>query len=504
MRRLQLFVALAVIATAVPAAAEDDLPFEAYVVPSAAAVYSGPAEPRYVTHEIPRGAKVEVYERRDEWLGIRPPDGSFSWVPAAAMKMSQEPGVAEAAGDSVSAWIGSSAERVSEHQPSVQLRQGEAVEVLGTKEVKRADGQRETWLKVAPPAGEFRWIHASQVSREAPAAFIAAPPVDCDHEQWASRPLGRRRGGEAEREPPVNATSEQPALGQSPFHRSSMELRDLRPAIRQAAFSREFVAETVQQAAHESEVAKPKSTSRPLSPDGFVPRQGRHGQTRSASGIRAAPSLIPATSGRVARAPARNLPVASPPPATAAATDSQSTATAGISSAGVQRRLQEIDLSLSLMISGDRSQWNLAALKREVEQLIENGASPVDRGEARFMLEKIERFAEAFGVEDDGGSPGLPVGSVAARKAALEAATAPQYDGTGYLTPVRATRPVAPYALLDKSGNRLCYVTPVPGFNLRVYENRRIGVFGKRGYMSDAGASHLLAERVVDLDKQAR
>jgi hypothetical protein len=176
----------------------------------------------------------------------------------------------------------------------------------------------------------------------------------------------------------------------------------------------------------------------------------------------------------------------------------------GISSAGVQRRLQEIDLSLSLMISGDRSQWNLAALKREVEQLIENGATPVDRGEARFMLEKIERFAEAFGVEDDGSSPDLPVGSVAARKAALEAATAPQYDGTGYLTPVRAARPVAPYALLDQSGNRLCYVTPVPGFNLRAYENRRIGVFGKRGLLADAGASHLLAERVVDLDKQVR
>lgn len=504
MRRLQLFIAIAAIAAAVPAVAEEDLPFEVYVVPSDAAVYSGPAEPRYVTHEIPRGTKVEVYERRDEWLGIRPPEGSFSWVPAAAMKMSQEPGVAEAAGDSVAAWIGSSAGRVSEHQSSVQLKQGERVEVLGTKEVETAGGQRETWLKIAPPAGEFRWIHASQVSREAPAAFIAAPPRERDNEQWASRPLGRRRGAEIERELPMNVTSEQPALDRGPFRRSSMELRDLRPTIRQATFSRDVAGQLVQQAAHETEVEEPKSTTQPLSPDGFVPRQSRPGQTRSPGGIRSAPPLIPKTSGRVASVPSRNPPIAAAPQVTAPPADSQPTATAGISSTGVQRRLEEIDLSLSLMVSGDRSQWNLAALKREAEQLIEKGATPVDRGEARFMLEKIERFAEAFGVEDDGGSPNLPVGSVAARKAALEAATAPQYDGTGYLTPVRAARPVAPYALLDQSGNRLCYVTPVPGFNLRAYENRRIGVFGKRGLMAGAGASHLLAERVVDLDKQVR
>ncbi|HUE71226.1 MAG TPA: hypothetical protein VMP01_10105 [Pirellulaceae bacterium] len=492
MWRLKLFIAFAVIAAAVPADAAEDLPFEAYVVPSEAAVYSGPAEPRYVTHEIPRGTKVEVYERRDEWLGIRPPEGSFSWVPAAAMKMSQEPGVAEADGSGVAAWIGSSAERVSEHQSSVQLEQGERVEVLGKKEVETAGGQRETWLKIAPPAGEFRWIHASQVSREAPAAFIATPAVARDNEQWSSRPLGRRRGAEAERESHTAAAEEQPARDRGPFRRTSMELRDLRPAVRAASFQRQRGDDVVQQAAHEDALTEPSASSRPLSPDGFVPRQARPGQARlqaRAPTLPLSPSPLPIERGRVGERERGGIEH------TPAATDGD---------AGVQRRLQEIDLSLSLMISGDRSQWNLAALKREVAQLIENGATPVDRGEARFMLEKIERFAEAFGVEDDDGSPDLPVGSVAARKAALAAATAPQYDGTGYLTPVRAARPVAPYALLDQSGNRLCYVTPVPGFNLRAYENRRIGVFGKRGYMASAGASHLLAERVVDLDKQMR
>ncbi len=493
MWRLCLFVAIAAMAAAVPATAEEDLPFEAYVVPEESAVYSGPAEPRYVTHHISRGTKVEVYERHDEWLGIRPPAGSYSWVPAAAMEMAEEPAVAKAASDSVAAFIGSSAERVQEHGSSVQLQRGERVEVLGTKEVESASGQPETWLKIAPPAGEFRWIHASQVSREPPLAFIAAPDRDQDSDKWSSRLADRRRTASNAGSPRDVAERQPAASDLGPFRRSSMELRDLVPPMRQASFQREVADDGVQLAAHETDASEPMTTRRSLSPDGFVPRQPRPGRTISRAST--PPTQSPPPAARVASAPARS---------SAAATDPQPAGDIGISSAAVQRRLQEIDNALSLTISGDRTQWNLAALKREVQQLIENGASPVDRGEARFMLQKIERFAEAFGVEDDDASPNLPVGSVAARKAALEAATAPQYDGTGYLTPVRAAKPVAPYALLDQSGYRLCYVTPVPGFNLRAYENRRIGVFGKRGYMADAGASHLLAERVVDLDKQAR
>ena len=70
------------------------------------------------------------------------------------MTMSAEPGVAEAAADGVVCWIGSSAEKVKEHQSAVHLKKGEPVEVMGTKEVENEGGQREVWLKIAPPAGE--------------------------------------------------------------------------------------------------------------------------------------------------------------------------------------------------------------------------------------------------------------------------------------------------------------------------------------------------------------
>lgn len=520
--RLTLFLAIAALVAAANARADEELPFDAHVVPAEAEVYSNAEEPRYVTLTIPRGTKVEVYERRDEWLGIRPPEGSYGWVPSASMTMSQEPGVAAAAADGVACWIGSSAERVREHQSAVQLKKGERVEVLGKKEVENAEGQRELWLKIAPPAGEFRWIHASQVSRQAPSAFTDVSRTE-PQRRGAGQSGRTSDDGPASRDWTAVSRSSQaadsssadsqrdiqpaetPASGGS-SRRASMVLRDLTPPVRQAAFRADEPAGGVQLAGHQTAGESP-ATSRPRSPDGFVPR--RHSdQRRLPASDRITPATSSAPSGRIAAAPAkRPQPAASSPPITPveAATDDAAIGQAGISSAQVQRRLEEIDVELSLMVSRDRSQWNLAALKREVQRLVENGATPVDRGEARFMLEKIDRFAEAFGVEDDAADAlDLPVGSAVARKAALEAATAPKYDGSGYLAPVRAAKPIAPYALLDQNGNRICYVTPVPGFNLREYENRKIGVFGKRGFMPDVNASHLLAQRVVDLEKQVR
>lgn len=500
----------AMLSAARHASAQEDLPFDAYVVVRAAEVCSSYEEPRYATLSLSRGTRLEVYQQHDEWLGVRPPAGSFSWVPSQSMTMTPEPAVAQAAADGVASWIGSSVERVEKHHTAVQLQRGERVEILGKKEVPNAEGKLETWLKIEPPAGEFRWIHASQVSRDPPTAFTEVGRAergstgrDEAGSAWtaASRPAAARdESGTAE------LPSEMLAPTAGPPRRSSMELRDLTPApARQAALQSDH-AGGIQLAAFHADEEQPQAPPRAqsLSPDGFVPRKGGRALSRALPAHSSSPRTF---SGPVATAPAKrpaSLTAAAPiTPIEPAVADPDPPA-AGISSAQVQRRLEEIDVSLSLMVSRDRSQWNLPALKRETQQLVENGGTAVDRGEARFMLEKIERFAEAFGVEMEDGPLDLPLGSAAARKAALEAATAPKYDGSGYLTAVRAQKPLAPYALLDERGNHLYYVTPVPGFNLREYEDRKVGIFGKRGYLPSAKAAHLLAERVVDLDKQVR
>ena len=515
MWRLRLLVSATMLSAAMllaarHASAQQELPFDAYVVVTTAEVCSSHQEPRYATLSLPRGTRLEVYQQHDEWLGIRPPADSFSWVPSQSMTMTAEPGVAEAAADGVASWIGSSVERVEKHHWAVQLQRGEQVEILGKKEVPNAEGKLETWLKIAPPAGEFRWIHASQVSRDPPSAFQEVAraqrgltgPNDAGSAWTAvSRPATAHDESRA-----AELLFQNVAPPAGPYRRSSMELRDLTPPPARQAGLQSDRAGGIQLAAFHAEEEQPQSPprERSLSPDGFVPRKGGRPASRGLPPHNPSPRTL---SGPVASARAQRpapLPPAAPITPMEPALADPAPPAPGISSAQVQRRLEEIDVSLSLMVSRDRSQWNLPALKRETQQLVENGATAVDRGEARFMLEKIERFAEAFGVEMEDGPLDLPLGSAAARKAALEAATAPKYDGAGYLTAVRAQKPLAPYALLDEQGNHLYYVTPVPGFNLREYEDRKVGIFGKRGYLPSAKAAHLLAERVVDLDKQVR
>ena len=85
-----------------------------------------------------------------------------------------------------------------------------------------------------------------------------------------------------------------------------------------------------------------------------------------------------------------------------------------------------------------------------------------------------------------------------------EAASA-RYDGQGWLKPVLSrTRHAAPYALVDSDGKPICFVTPSPGFRIEGYVNKRVGVYGRRGVIESLNAQHVLAERVIDLEKQLR
>jgi SH3-like domain-containing protein len=61
--------------------AEPDL---RYVEVDRVNVYAGPREDYYPTSFLSRGESVTVYEQtEDGWLAIRPPKGSFSWLPAS-------------------------------------------------------------------------------------------------------------------------------------------------------------------------------------------------------------------------------------------------------------------------------------------------------------------------------------------------------------------------------------------------------------------------------------
>jgi hypothetical protein len=138
-------------------------------------VRSGPGLKYPAADELRSGDTVEVYHRDAHgWLAIRPPEESFSWVNESEVR-SLPNRLAEATREGVPVYVGGSLLR-ERRVIQVRLRQNEVVEVL--RDTDASPGGRR-WLKIAPPRGEFRWVHEDDVTRDGPGGPL--PPV-------ASRP----------------------------------------------------------------------------------------------------------------------------------------------------------------------------------------------------------------------------------------------------------------------------------------------------------------------------
>jgi hypothetical protein len=480
--------------------AADDFPYTAYVATEEAEVVAGPGHRFYATSRLARGTPIEIYrEEASGWLAIRPPEGSFSWLPAEFVERSN----AEASDDTLTvptsvgrvkeptaSWIGTAVEHVNEHRQQVTLKTGEVVQILGEKAVADKAGNKHIWFKIAPPAGEFRWIHLRDVSRQKP-----EPTEDRLAEDDA------RKNELSDTVTPALAHSEpeeEPAPRRRQATDGGIPLRDLEsPARRHDS--------RVKPAQFQSSLG---SESKPVSPDGFVARK-RNGsdEIRMAS----VPSKSPAA-GAPVTGRAHVQPLDTRPARQSAELVSRSSRDAVSDSDHIARQLEQIEVDLSLMLGQDKSLWNLAALQDRVQRLVESGGDPISRGRARLVLEKIKQFEGAFDVQDYGpiasrtGEPAPSGGDKVAKHSSAPLAD-PRYDAEGWLKPVvsrKSDKPLAPYAVVDRDGQPLCFVTPSPGLNLHRYLNKQVGVYGRRGYLEELKRPHVTAERVIDLDRQLR
>jgi hypothetical protein len=523
-------VCAALLLAVLPAAAcaSNQFPYTAYVAVESAEVVSGPGHRHYATQHLPHGTAVDVYrEEPSGWLAIRPPEGSFSWVPAEAVERTGDREVGRVM-KPTGAWMGTAAERVSEHRQQVTLKEGELVHIQGEKTVTSGDEEQE-WLKIAPPAGEFRWIHLRDVSRQQPKPRVAAAvEAEADAEEPADLPSANRSrrllkdlrelrtalsdlerstdGQEVLAGDRVEPDSFLPAEG-------AIALSDLEPAkarpieqtIRSQRLHRDEI-ETVQFRDNRGSQPRPS-----LSPDGFVPRKRKSGSQQLDTVPVPSPHLtsspLPQTGrGTSGLSPRLASLAAAGVPALSGATP---VTAGGLDADDIARQLDQIEVELSLMLAQDKSLWDLAGLTKRVTQLVERGPDPVARGRARLVLDKIEQFATAFAVEQHGPlqtSTGTanPASEAAGRGNAL---ADPRYDGQGWLKPVISRKgdpPPAPFALVDGEGKPLCFVTPSPGLNMNRYLNKQVGVYGRRGYIESLKTPHVTAERAIDLEPQWR
>jgi SH3-like domain-containing protein len=379
--------------SAQPAAAEE-FPYVAYVNTDDVYVRSGPGRNYYPTDKQRRGARVEVY-RHDPggWLAIRPPRASFAWVQKRHLDPETDR-LASVNSDRVVARVGS---RFSEVRDVIQVRleKGEKVELLA------APRDDSPWCKIAPPAGEFRWVFSKYVDRELPSDLAA----DAREAERSHDAISRR--DEPDDDPGVHLASSQSDAG-------SADTAD---------------------------------------------------DPRTSAGTRSRPAL-----------------------------DRRST---------VGRQLTRLEVELSVMVAEDISAWSFGDLQRRAEDVLKQAQTPVERGQARILMSKLERFAD-IGARHQAlrRPPGeTGPGNVPVRTTQPAGRDMDQFDGVGRLSPVISDKVGGPqYALVDDANAVISFITPAPGVNLRPYVDRHIGVSGQRGYMTDLQRQHISVQRVTVLD----
>jgi hypothetical protein len=474
---------LSTVFTATTFAAADPSPYEAKVISPSAPVRSGPGDDFYPTDTLAQGAVVEVYRvRPDGWLGIRPPVDSFSWLFGKHVKLLDN-GLAEVQKEDVASRIGS---RINDKRNAAQVRlkRGEVVEIIGEQ---TQGGQ--IWYKIAPPAGEFRWIHSRNVDRT---------------------------DGEVQGEPPPP-----PAVVTVPMADEN--------AIPAAAPITLVAADSPPATQDTWRAAPPGSAAivaAPGSPDGSqIVRESGPVVRGSGPVVRGSPDPAPPTDAASSSTPPA---VASPQPS---AGPDVNMSPAGTQAEGLSRQLTDLEMRLSRIVIEPPATWQIEPLEREAEQLLSQTNSVHDRKAVETTLAKIGRFASigrryrqfgpntsysgsgdlrtTFGdpgttVADPRTMVGDPRSSVAdPRTGVAMGVVGPdgqRYDAVGILRPVVSKRAGAPqFALVNEHGQVVSFITPTPDVNLQPYVGHQIGVTGTRGYIPEFQRAHVTAGRVAPL-----
>jgi hypothetical protein len=146
---------------------------------------AGPGPDYYPTERLAHGESVEIWAVDESgFCAVRPVAGSFSWVRASDLRLDDRPlGAVAPPGsegvvihDGALTRIGSQLNDLR-HVAQVSLEAGERVRVLGRVTVA-AGRHAGDWVKIAPPAGEFRFAARSDLESPPgmePAAVPAAP-----------------------------------------------------------------------------------------------------------------------------------------------------------------------------------------------------------------------------------------------------------------------------------------------------------------------------------------
>ncbi len=471
-----------------------EFPLQAMVLRDSAMVYSGPGEMHYGTAELAQGTLVEVW-RFDpgDWCAIRPDEGSFCLVPESGVE-SRGDGLGRVVEDGLQVWVGTRLGPVDKPLWQVKLERGEQVSILGRSNWPRPEGSPTTWLQIAPPAGEFRWMKRSdlqlpdektslpvQRNRVAPrqrdierAGFDQDLPVQDSAGQlddpFAGLDLGRLAAAAAE---PVSG----PANREAALPPGHLTPRDAgwRPARKPFQLSPERVSIASTGMQNDASPAGSWNPAASLS-------------SASAAGLSASPPGL------------ASLPIDR-------FADQQAATQPTFAGERLVPTLAELDLQISAEIVKPAEYWDLDRLASDIVRAQATAATDLERDQAGRLVRKIDQLrltrTSLLGTRDTAtvpaiASPGRPVGSGIDTSVELGAT----YDAHGWLNELvqQNGSTGSTYVLQDETGRITHHIGAEPGLNLHRYLKQRIGIVGNRGYNQRLKLSHVTAERVVVLE----
>ena len=188
--------------------------------------------------------------------------------------------------------------------------------------------------------------------------------------------------------------------------------------------------------------------------------------------------------------------------------------------------IQSALVQLTRQVAGPTEEWNFSALRNQAAGWVETGSTAMVRGEARLLVERIERFESlrqrTLGLAQDSSriaqqssgnaataslrqansvTPASAIGAGVNGSTVSNAfGTSPMMEGdaSGWLVQVHTSiRGQPEFALTDDAGKVITYVQSTASLNLRRYLQQPVTVYGVRGYIPNLAAKQILAERVV-------
>jgi hypothetical protein len=540
-----------------PVGGQDDLqPYTVYVDQEGVTARCGPGADYYRTDPLRHGQPLEVYvETEDGWLGIRPPDGSFCWLPADVVKLSPRQDFGVITEENSLAWIGTHLGKANKYLWQVQLAKGEEVAIVGRAKREGPDGMK-LWYRIVPPAGEFRWVHRDQVvdnpelllrEKPRPGTRIASgrPTPAPEPEEFAEaaydEPVRAPRKRSAEpasvlqnrvsRNRAEDVHPDNEPLGERVAIEDAqpLPLPIPRPEPTMAISNGPIAPPVVSDGPIGSGVVYDDTVNRayeaPLVAFTTSPRVASigtpYGQTENGRPDVAPPTeqladafqqrvgANPTVAPNVARTSEQQLYVdrsrvtiqSSVVPVSNVVPVSQPTE--------LNKSNDLLQLELSRLMSRSAAAAEVDSIIASANALAQSGVTESERQRAAMILQRAQQYQlvarrrEASTIEPTRSmasppSYPAPVQSSVTAPAPAAVDVASGQEAAGYLVQVFSSRPDSPpYALTDSQGRTTHYVSAAPGVNLRRYLNQFITVRGSAGYSTGLDTPHIIATGAV-------